>query len=170
MNEEIETPVTKRPMLHHYSQGIVTKVKSRDVTKRGCGAYKPNGFWVSVDEKDEDGKSYGWSDWCKDEDFLLDHLTVRHRVHLFHAERLLWITNANDLVWFDKTFGKDGLYGPDIDWPLLAEQFAGIVIAPYQWSRRFDLHWYYGWDCASGVIWDASIVRHIAVVHDGQDQ
>ena len=41
------------------------------------------------------------------------------------------------------------------DWKLIAQEFDGIEIAPYQWEIRMDYNffWYYGWDCASGCLW-----------------
>ncbi len=44
----------------------------------------------------------------------------------------------------------------NIDWAAVAEEYAGIEIAPYQWSLRMDTrtNWYYPWDVASGVVWD----------------
>jgi hypothetical protein len=45
-----------------------------------------------------------------------------------------------------------------IDWPRVAERFDGVIIAPYQWKHRLELMWYYGWDCASGCIWNARAV------------
>ena len=49
-----------------------------------------------------------------------------------------------------------------IDWPKVAERYDGIIIAPYQWSRRLDgPMWYYGWDCASGCVWRARAVLEL---------
>ena len=48
-----------------------------------------------------------------------------------------------------------------IDWHAVAQAYAGIEIAPYCWSLRFEYEflWYYGWDCASGCVWELSAVR-----------
>lgn len=37
------------------------------------------------------------------------------------------------------------------------------TITPYCWPARMDpdLIWYYGWDCASGCIWDASTIHQV---------
>ncbi len=50
----------------------------------------------------------------------------------------------------------DGIY-QIIDWPLLAGiDWDGIEICPYlQEFRRSNSGWYYGWDVASGCIWDS---------------
>ena len=48
-------------------------------------------------------------------------------------------------------------YAKEPIWPgVAAEGWAGIEIAPYIWARRLDgpARWYYGWDAASGCIWD----------------
>lgn len=36
--------------------------------------------------------------------------------------------------------------------------------APYRFDRRFSTIWYYGWDCASGVIWNLDAVADIKPV------
>ncbi len=150
------------PDLHHYSDSILEKVVSKDIRKRGATFYKPNGLWVSVDEID--GDVWGWPAWCDAEDYSVG--SIKHLVSIVNPKRILWITTESDLVWFNKVFGMigGGYYGRKIDWPLVAEQFAGIVIAPFQNGYHLDMDWYYGWDCASGVIWDASIVSGIEVV------
>jgi hypothetical protein len=51
-------------------------------------------------------------------------------------------------------FDRDYRIGQRIDWPRLAETHDGIEINPYQWSLRFDPIWYYGWDVASGCVWN----------------
>ena len=53
-----------------------------------------------------------------------------------------------------------------IDWRLVAEEWQGIVIAPYLWERRFDsdARWYYSWDCASGCIWDHRAIAAIELI------
>jgi hypothetical protein len=48
-----------------------------------------------------------------------------------------------------------------IDWLRVAQKSAGIIIAPYIWERRLHLPWYYGWDCASGCVWDAAAVLSV---------
>ncbi|QBI98814.1 hypothetical protein SEA_BOBBY_184 [Mycobacterium phage Bobby] len=51
---------------------------------------------------------------------------------------------------------------PDwIDWGKVAADYGGIIIAPYQWSRRMDPHWYYTWDCASGCIWNLEAIESL---------
>jgi len=53
----------------------------------------------------------------------------------------------------------------NINWPAVAEKYDGIIIAPYIWQRRLsdnpDHFWYYGWDCASGCIWNTEVIEEI---------
>lgn len=45
----------------------------------------------------------------------------------------------------------------------MAHRYDGIIIAPYVWSLRLDIDffWYYDWDCASGVIWNSAAVSNL---------
>ena len=51
-----------------------------------------------------------------------------------------------------------------INWPAVAERYGGILITPYQWSHRMSLHWYCGWDCASGCVWDLSQIKSVELL------
>ena len=52
-----------------------------------------------------------------------------------------------------------------MDWGYLATQYQGLIIAPYLWDLRlFGPAWYYGWDCASGCIWDLTAVESFSLV------
>lgn len=117
---------------------------------------KPDGFWVSVPGADD------WPSWCRGEEF---------RAHTFaHAAEVTLTADANVLLLgspaalddFTERFGGPSqLLGRAIRWGVVARQYDGIVIAPYQWSRRHSLNWYYGWDCASGCIWNLNAVAGV---------
>ena len=57
-----------------------------------------------------------------------------------------------------------------IDWAEVASKYDGIIISPYQWSLRLDMEmmWYYGWDCASGCIWNISAIKELKEVQNGK--
>ncbi len=117
--------------------------------------YKPNGFWIS-DETD-----HGWKQWCIDEEFNLDRLNLVYTVTV-DLSNILQINTEAALLLFDRYFAKGGnRFSKQIDWDLIAQRYSGIIITPYQWGQRLDLMWYYGWDCASGCIWDVSAVKSI---------
>lgn len=149
------------PVLEHYARqpiaGPVRAVEQGSPSPFG----KPRGFWVSVPGEDD------WPTWCRAEEFKLEALAVRHIVTLAEAANLLWIESAAALDSFQDRFGIK-LPGAarfrlriSIDWRRVAEQHDGIVIAPYQGSRRHEVQWYYTWDCASGVIWHPRAIASV---------
>jgi hypothetical protein len=79
------------------------------------------------------------------------------------AAKVLHLKTPVEILEFQETYcvAHPIMRSPGIDWGRVAEQYHGIVIAPYQWSLRLDLMWYYGWDCASGCIWDTWIVERV---------
>ena len=83
---------------------------------------------------------------------------------------VLTIPTAFDLDLFTEEYIERGeaRYLSRIRWDRVAERYQGIVIAPYHWSRRMADHtfWYYGWDCASGCIWDAAAVAELRPATD----
>lgn len=122
---------------------------------------KPNGLWLSVDGPDD------WPCWCHAEGFRLGAMAYRHVFELKpeRADRVLHITDTLGVDMLTERLSKANAYGSryDLDWPVLARKWSGIIIAPYQWRRRLDggAQWYYGWDCASGCIWDVSAIRYV---------
>lgn len=137
---------------------------------------KPRGLWVSVDGKDD------WPSWCKSvKRPVAGGRHVRYRVNV-DLSRVLALTTIKEVFDFSEEYACDThpmvgeLPAPPhpslsefklsmwVDWKAVAAKYAGIVIAPYQWGCRLNLLWYYGWDCASGCIWDAAAVRSISVI------
>lgn len=129
--------------------------------------YKPNGLWFDVDED--------WQRWCDGENFDVEGRAVQHEVRILEPSRVLVLDSVPRLDRFTEKFGVPPWYRKKpsrddydprhcaIDWPAVAAEYGGIIIAPYQWERRLDLMWYYGWDCASGCVWDTSIIAVEAV-------
>lgn len=112
---------------------------------------KPHGLWYGI------GAS--WLDWCGSEmpQWVGGYL---YRVSL-DPDKLLRLTTTSELHDFTDEYGSSQYRGlrdniDTIDWPAVAEKYSGIEIAPYQWSLRMEnkFFWYYGWDVASGVVWD----------------
>ncbi len=146
--------------LSHYSIKPVTTVADPDPA-RPRGAYKPAGFWVSVDGDDD------WPEWCASNDFLPKEPLLRHRVTLATNARVLHLSSHDEVVDLGRRYrSRDPILFPSyviIDWAKLAADYDGLIIAPYQWGCRMEnaAHWYYGWDCASGVIWKACAIASI---------
>lgn len=116
---------------------------------------KPKGLWLSVDD------GWGWRDWCEAERYRPEKLTHAHDIELDPDAPLLWITTAGDLLNFGAEYGAELLPGYRvIAWDRVAQDYEGIIIAPYQWELRLDarVSWYYGWDCSSGCLWNPAEV------------
>lgn len=130
-----------------------TQIALREVSveaEKGKGCYKPAGFWYEVDGD--------WRRWCEGEDFQREGFI--HNVSLNDCN-VLFIDSLRALDKFHAEYHHaerditPTYRRMEIDWPRVAALYDGIEIAPYQWKRRMahDFMWYYGWDCASGVIW-----------------
>ncbi len=149
--------------LVHYSANPLGELYSVDPAKKGRGWYKPNGLWVSVD-----GNGDGWKEWCVGEDFNTKNLAIAHLIELAKDANILRLTSDADLFSFTKEYQILGerRYDIKINWVRIGQEYQGIIIAPYCWECRLDdrTFWYYGWDCASGCIWDAKAIasfRHV---------
>lgn len=145
---------SKHPTLHPYS-----------VPQTGKRFGKPDGLWVSVDGPDD------WPTWCREEDY--GDIDAKHRfaIILASGSRILHLSQPEHLWAFTRTFdaNPEGKWHGEIDWAAMAARYQGIIIAPYQWDCRLDSRtgWYYGWDCASGCIWDASAIASVKRVEAG---
>jgi len=149
--------VSDLKLVHHAAQAI-TALEPRAYPV-DFPAFKPNGLWLSVEGEDS------WQAWCEAERFNLGALTFVHDVELRPGAAVLRLSTAAELDAFTKTYWQRGELYPKLaklflDWERVARDYGGIVIAPYVWERRLTRHtfWYYGWDCASGCIWDLSAI------------
>lgn len=162
--------------LIHYSNKHLTEVRSVKQTDEDERGDKPRGLWVSVEGDDD------WKSWCEGESFALEYLTHPTEVILSQSANLLKISGANALRDFHKRYGCRAYYadrmsepwryeGYAIRWIDIAAQYDGIIIAPYVWDLRLDMgmRWYYGWDCASGCIWNSRAVAKLVPLHPAPD-
>jgi hypothetical protein len=142
------------PKLIHHAAGPVSLDRSRRYEQdHRVGPFgKPSGLWVSVSGDD------GWAAWCSDQNYRLDQLSTAHRVTLRARADVRFISDVSALDAFDSEF-RGGTNGSGIDWATVASCHDGMIIAPYQWGRRSQLDWYYGWDCASGCIWNLDAIE-----------
>jgi hypothetical protein len=147
--------------LLHYSKEPLTRIVSTAHGERACGSGKTPGLWVSVEGEDD------WREWCEREDFPIGGLVYEIRLAV-HAN-VLHIKTVDELDCFADQYRKqsDGYWRRSdydaIDWLRVRADYQGIIIAPYQWARRSE-PWYYCWDVASGVIWDADAVESFTFV------
>lgn len=147
----------------HYSEQPIEFDPSRTYEQHPPSTFgKPNGLWVSVEGEDD------WLSWCQEEQFEWAALTASHLVILSDSANLKIITTVEEMDEFSLKYGVETDWERKfsrvksnwpIDWGTVAEDFDGLIIAPYQYSRRYD--WYYGWDCASGCLWNLSAIASV---------
>jgi len=150
--------------LIHFSKEPVSKVSN--TIKQEVGD-KPSGFWVSDEGSNAER---GWKGWCNGEEFNLSYFVYENEILLNDNANLLFIQTVNELDIFHLKY-SEALRGMErwgknaIDWRKVADDYGGILITPYLYERRFTkgMDWYYGWDCASGCIWNNKIIKDINV-------
>lgn len=138
--------------LIHYAFAPVT-LEQRTVAQ--SVDLKPSGLWVS------DGAE--WLDWCRSEEFRTDKPWFSHEVTLTPEAEILTLASAEGIRTFTRRYGRQitpGLDSHRIAWDEVAADYDGILITPYQWSCRngTGTFWYYGWDVASGCIWNTDVI------------
>ena len=152
----------------HYSKNPRLHLRDSVQTSNGM---KPKGLWFSVEGTD----SLGWKEWCEVEEFQLENLRCEIEIVFRVDANILFLKTEKEIRDFDKKFGKPafvnaGRVYPDLtdhrscDWAAVARKYEGIVIAPYQWRFRLNLLWYYGWDCASGCVWDKDAIEKVRIL------
>lgn len=158
--------------LIHYSHKIIPSPDDRSYEQdyRHMGD-KPNGLWVSEEELDP---TCNWKVWCEGEMYNLEGLKYSHEVVLKDSANILHIKSSEELFNFTRMYPKklsgwDAEYDTyQLDWGLVKLQYQGIIISPYQWDCRLSMKsdWYYGWDCASGCIWDLSCIESFKFIRN----
>lgn len=113
---------------------------------------KPRGLWYAI------GTS--WIDWVRNE---MPDWEGNHIYNLqVNANRILIIKTYEELLEFSKRYTKkDDSY--NVFWSDVSKSYDGIEINPYQPDARFnnETAWYYGWDVASGCIWNENALNTI---------
>ncbi|MBF6358134.1 hypothetical protein IU449_26925 [Nocardia higoensis] len=161
-------PISARLM--HYQAQPLTLDRTRVYEQSNPSTFtKPVGFWVSVEGEQD------WPAWCTSEDYGFDSLAVAHEVRITDTANIRYITSVSEM----DAFGAEFVTPTDFDvrrdrdrrfwgigWQQVAARYDGIMIAPYQWERRYgaECEWYYTWDCASGCIWNLDAIESVTVV------
>jgi hypothetical protein len=156
---------------YHYSH---TPIESVTHKQQEDDPYrKPVGLWLS------DNTDFGWLDYCELQWKTNANPKYRYKIVLKKRSKILYLRSKEDIIEFTKKYCKDPLQNDPnyqayrdlidlsayIDWKRVATEYKGIIITPYMWS--WDLtrlaQWYYGWDCASGCIWDPTCIEEFSV-------
>lgn len=168
--------------LYHYSEKIIEKLENRElyagIDREWYGdiSQKPVGFWLSVEDYEDD---QNWKTWCEAEDFNLECLAYRYKIFLKDSAKILLLTSYDEIIEFTMKYkaevslkSNQFLYPEEkpfvyqINWLAVKKLYDGIIIAPYVWGCRLDTCscWYYGWDCASGCIWNVDVIESFKLV------
>lgn len=150
--------------LEHYAETPVTlQPRSYAQLDDGWAYGKPDGLWLSVAGDDD------WPAWCRDNEFDLGGLAVRHRVVLDPDANILRLSTVEAMLDFDREFGRfDHARRTGIRWGAVAKRFDGIMIVPFHAALRWEMDWYYGWDCASACVWNLNVISRFHVKEDNQ--
>lgn len=126
---------------------------------------KPRGLWISVDNE------YSWDEWTKENNFPIGKNTFK--VILRNNSDIIHLSSEYDMILFNNWVNTESCFSlcPMLDWEGISRFYAGIVISPYLWNCRLDrdFGWYYGWDCASGCIWNKDAIDDIVYLTDNID-
>jgi hypothetical protein len=122
---------------------------------------KPNGLWVSVEGP------YDWKWWCESVGFNLYDLAVSYEITLKENAKILFLDTEAEIFGMAKKYPYEienfnsYLDTYQLNWNEIKKEYQGIIIPQYFWACRMSLYscWYYGWDCASGCIWDLSCIE-----------
>ena len=154
--ETADVPSLLTGRIHHTICAAVvsdTRVPEQEV------GHKPHGLWYSIDS--------AWWDWCRSEEWGEVEQKRAFRLDIDTTD-ILFLTGGFAIDRFTREYGaeKYGVTNYGIDWPKVVARFKGIEIAPYCYTRRLADHtrWYYGWDVASGCLWDHSALRGAELV------
>jgi hypothetical protein len=155
----------------HYSDKPLNHLLDVPPEAQSENGMKPRGVWFGI------GSS--WKDWVSTEygnssTDIQGHFPTNKEtaIVLKRNAKILRITSAKGLNEFTKKYPGEDEYlkpiknveyglGRMINWKRVAKDYDGIIIAPYIASRRLSIQtpWYYGWDVASGCVWNIDAIR-----------
>ena len=135
------------------------ELEKRIFTQRAT--MKPNGFWYGFGNE--------WIDWVRSEmpDWEGKYI---YEVDIGNTN-VLKIDTHFDLMKFHRKYAERKQIARDdlLDWSEVAKEYDGIEINPYQYEARYQYMWYYGWDVASGCIWNLNNVKLKLITDKGAD-
>ena len=144
----------------HYSSHLLTKIEDREYLKKQDEDVKPYGFWFTPEIENN------WKDWCKSENFSLESLNYKYQLEI-DLTNILKLETFEQILEFSKRFKNRHT----LDWKKVSSLYSGILITPYIWKARntFETNWYYTWDCASGCVWDISVIKDFSLIEEGEN-
>jgi len=125
----------------HMSKTPIYKLEKRNY-QQSIGM-KPQGLWYGF------GKE--WIDWVESE---MPQWKGEYIYNMnVNDSNILQIKDYSEIINFtNKYIMIPSTY--HINWNKVSFNYDGIEINPYIWKARHEFLWYYGWDVASGCIWN----------------
>ena len=124
---------------------------------------KPKGLWYSCGDE--------WIDWVSGE--MPEWLAAANYLYEIEiSDDVYEIVSAKGLMQFENLYGVPMGGGMlQIDWKKVQDDgWAGIQICPYRSEARYSSMWYYGWDVASGCIWDPAGLQSFKLLGTRRDE
>jgi hypothetical protein len=118
---------------------------------------KPVGLWYACGDEWIEWTKTDMPEWLESSDYL-------YEVKL--GDGVLRITNVEEFDWLQQKYLRAGRFGDQVmDWKAIQDDgYSGIEICPYASYARMEADWYYGWDVASGCIWDSRGIVEINLI------
>jgi len=160
--------------LHHTPAKRIVKTRSYPQKLD----YKPEGLWYGID--------LAWREWCSGEMPKWNRRNKNHFSIEFkprQINKILFLDSIEKIEafidkyggypsWMTDSFSKSR-YATElfrtkhvyIHWEKVAADYGGIEISPYQHTLRHRYLFYYGWDIASGCIWNLSLIKKITKIN-----
>lgn len=122
-----------------------------------CG--KPQGLWYQINNS--------WEEWCKYNmpNWIGPGNRGSHKIDFeIDKTNVLVIQTLEEFDLFHNTYCTPHPFlksESHINWKKVSETYDGIEISDHFCERRLEEHcsWYYGWDVASGCIWNTDIIK-----------
>jgi len=122
--------------------------------------YKPKGLWYGFGNSWFNFLKWDAPKWFKN----------YNHIHILkpNQNNILSISSIEELSNFTNNYKiKNEFDWNLIDWKKVSQYYSGIEINPYIYKARLDKNfgWYYGWDIASGCIWNNNAIKSIELIY-----
>ena len=145
--------------LIHYGSNSFEKDWFAPVKNSGFLNKPEGGLWASPVNSE-----YGWIDWCKSENFMLQKLEKSFKFNCNGS--FIVINKPEDLeelpLCFEEHFIEIGLKFSYFDFEKIAKEVDGVYLTEagqYRTRLSFPLN-LYGWDCESVLIFNPDVIKY----------
>lgn len=163
--------------LIHFSDQIIQD-KSKIVDRGYSIQYtdgKPFGFWVSVEDNQEEGWEHHIRKTSMDKNYER-FIKYQHEVKV--TGEVAQLQEPDDLEYFNIGFSKPHPNPPTegdyrlIDWSLVRQYYKGLIVPFYDktYAKAPEYYWHRQWYCAAGCIWDLRAIKSIKLISEKENK